>query len=118
MSDMERSVISTVLSWGLALVFTCVAVYDVKRTSPAQFIPWIKIQANMLTSVRDYNRENCNMLFSCAFVFVLVGFAGFISVSMQAILYVLCLFPGSYIIYKRYKRILCAYLKEDAAKTE
>lgn len=111
MSDAVRSTVSTVLSWGMAFLLLCVSVYDVKRSSPAQFYPWIKLTPDKLTDVRAYNCENCAMWLSCAFVFVLIGIVGFFSGSIQAALFLLCLFPGTLFLCKRYKKILRIYLK-------
>lgn len=116
MSDAMRGVLTTSLSWVLAFLFLCVAIYDVKRSSPAQFFPWLKIKAEMLNDVRTYNCDNCTMWMSCFFVFIIVGFVGIFNSRVQAALYLLCLFPGGLFLCRRYKRILRSSLKEEIKK--
>lgn len=113
MLETIRAFATTIVSFLLAFLFLAIALYTVKRTSPAQFYPWMKINPEMLENVYAYNCEMCNMWLSCFFVFVIVGLAGLINVKTQAVSYLLCLFPGGLFLNKRYKRILRHSLKAD-----
>lgn len=107
-------------SWALSFLFVCVAVYDVKRSSPAQFYPWIKIKPEQLVSVSAYNQENCSMWMSCAFIFFVNGVIGLFARKLSAVLLLLFLFPGSMLLVQRYHRILSKYSvlsKGDAARS-
>ncbi len=96
-------------SWALAGLFVCVAVYDVKRDSPAQFYPWVKIRPEQLVSVSAYNQENCSMWMSCAFIFFANGVIGLFARELSAVLLLLFFFPGSLLLIQRYNRILRKY---------
>lgn len=112
MSDAIRAGLSIALSWAIAFLFLCAAIYQVKRNSPAQFYPWFKVKADMLTDVRSYNQEMCSLWGSCSFVLFLVGVIGFFSNRILALLFAFCIFPGILFVSKRYKKILHAYLIE------
>ena len=112
--DRVYAVLWLLLSWALAFIFVCVSVYDVKRTSPAQFWPWQKVQESNLTDVAAYNQENCTMWMSCAFVFAVNGVVGLFSRSLSMALYTLFLFPGTLLLCQRYNRILRKYIKQES----
>lgn len=109
MAEWIRLSIWLIASWALAFIFVCVAIYDVKRVSPAQFWPWIKIRSEQLTSVSAYNQENCSMWMSCAFVFFVNGVIGVFQRELSAVLLLMFLFPGSLLLIQRYHRILRKY---------
>lgn len=111
MSDQLRAVIWMLTSGALSLLFVCVSVRDVKRTTPAQFWPWLKIRAEDLVDVRAYNQENCSMWMSCAFCFFVNGIMGLFSRSLAMAFFTVFLLLGCWFLGRRYNRILRKYLK-------
>lgn len=109
MAELIRLSVWLIASWALAFIFVCVAIYDVKRISPAQFWPWVKIQPEQLTNVRAYNQENCTMWMSCAFIFFVNGVIGVFHRELSAVLLLMFVFPGSLLLVQRYHRILRKY---------
>lgn len=111
MAEMIRKAIWLIASFGLAFLFVCVSIFDVKRVSPAQFWPWQKVKPENLTDVAKYNQENCTMWMSCAFVFAVNGVIGLFNQNLSAVILLLLLFPGSIYLCLKYNRILRRYLK-------
>lgn len=113
MSDGLCAVIWLLASGALSVIFVCVSVRDVKRAAPAQFWPWLKIRTEDLTNVQAYNQENCTMWMSCAFCFMANGVIGLFSRQLAVAFYTFFLFPGFWLLSRRYNRILHRYLKAD-----
>lgn len=113
MSDLLRVSVWLVVSWGLAFLFLCTAIFDVKRETPAQFWPWVKIKAESLSNVRAYNQENCSMWMACTFIFFVNGIIGVFNRQLSAVLLLMFIFPGCIFLIQRYNRILRKYLMPE-----
>lgn len=114
MPDGMRTILWLLASEVLSFLFVCVSVRDVRRTTPAQFWPWLKVRAEDLTDMRAYNRENCSMWMSCAFCFFANGLIGLFSRQLSMAFYTFFLFPGFWLLSRRYNRVLRRYLKRGA----
>ena len=118
MPDVLCAVIWLLASGALSIIFVCVSVQAVKRTAPAQFWPWLKIKGEDLNNVQAYNQELCTMWMSCAFCFLVNGIVGLFSRQLAMAFYRFFLFPGFWLLSRRYRQILHRYLKRGAAEVE
>lgn len=114
MPDKLHAVIWFLTSGALSLIFVRAGTRNVERTAPAQFWPWMKIREEDLTDVRAYNQENRTMWMSCAFYFLANGIIGLFSRQLALAFYTFFLFPGFWILSRRYDRVLRRYLKRGA----
>ncbi len=106
---MAEKIICWIVTFGCAVLFYSIGVYAQRREKPMWFWSGTKVEADQITDIKQYNKENGTMWKCYSLWFAAAGLAEIWSSIAMLIILVLSGTVGLAVLIRSYKKIYKKY---------
>lgn len=106
---MTESIIWMVCVFVMGLIFYAISVYADKKKTPMWFVTGGHVSPDIISDVREYNRENARMWRNYALTFFAAGIVHFYDPRIAIVVLVLACTAGIGWLFWTYKKIFAKY---------